>query len=334
MNPPAPAPAVASAATGHRHLWWIFLAAGAFMCGLYMFLAPFKGSGPVINGLGLYGVLGVVAGIRIYKPSARLAWWCFALGLLLFWLGDVYTYSYPKLFHADVPFPSIGDAIYLSVYPALMVGLLLLVRRRNQRADGPGVVDSVIMSLGLSLVSFIYLIAPYIHDATLTILPKLVSIGYPTGDLILLAAAIRLAVDAGKRRPAFYLLIASIVTLLTTDFIYGILTLDGTYTHQLWLDGGWIFFYLLWGAAALHPSMRELSDVAPEHESRLTTPRLGLLAGATLIAPALELPRIIPSHDWDRWCSCRPRSCCSAWLSEGWPASSASARRPPHASAL
>ena len=53
-----------------------------------------------------------------------------------------------------------------------------------------------------------------------------------------------------------------------TDFIYGILTLDGTYTHQLWLDGGWIFFYLLWGAAALHPSMRELSDVALRSGSR------------------------------------------------------------------
>jgi diguanylate cyclase (GGDEF)-like protein/PAS domain S-box-containing protein len=279
------------ARTKFPHLWWIYLSFGAVMCALYVFVAPLKGSGPVINGLGLYGVVGVVAGIRIYRPSARLAWWCFALGLLLFFLGDVYTYSYPKLFGADVPFPSPGDAIYLSVYPALMAGLLLLVRRRNQRADGPGVLDSVIMSLGLSLVSFIFLIAPYIHDGTLSLLPKLVSIGYPTGDLILLAAAIRLAVDAGKRRPSFYLLIASIVTLLATDFVYGILTLDGTYTHQLWLDAGWIFFYLLWGAAALHPSMRELSDVAPEREGRLTPLRLAMLAGATLIAPALEIVR-------------------------------------------
>ncbi|MGH2896588.1 MAG: PAS domain S-box protein, partial [Solirubrobacteraceae bacterium] len=145
----------------------------------------------------------------------------------------------------------------------------------------------------------IFLIAPYIHDGTMTLIPKLVSIAYPTGDLILLAAAIRLAVDAGKRRPSFYLLIGSIVTLLLTDFVYGILTLDGTYTHQLWLDAGWIFFYLLWGAAALHPSMTELADVETGRESRLTGVRLVLLAGATLIAPALELIRAIPSHNWD-----------------------------------
>ena len=237
-------------------------------------MPPLKGSGPVINLLGLYGVLGVVAGIRIHRPRARLAWWCFALGLALFWLGDIYTYSYPKLFGADVPFPSLGDAIYLAVYPALMIGLVVLVRRRNQRADGPGAVDALIMTLGLSLISGILLIAPYIHDRTLTLLPKLVSIGYPMGDIILLAAGIRLAVDAGKRRPAFYLLIASIVTLLATDFVYGLFTLHNAYTHQLWMDAGWIFFYLLWAAAALHPSMQELSEVEADRN-----------AAADLVAP-------------------------------------------------
>ena len=285
--------------TRSRHYWWLYLAAGAILCGLYVFVPPFRGSGPVINGLGLYGVIGVVGGIRIHRPAAATAWWFMAAGLLLFFLGDVYTYSYPKLFHADVPFPSPGDAMYIGVYPVLMIGIVLLVRRRNQRADGPGVIDSVIMSLGLSLVSFLFLIAPYIHDGTMSLIPKLVSIAYPTGDLILLAAVIRLAVDAGKRRPSFYLLTASIVTLLLTDFVYGILTLDGTYTHQLWLDAGWIFFYLLWGAAALHPSMVELSDVETARESRLTGLRLVLLAGATLIAPGLELIRTLPHHDWD-----------------------------------
>jgi diguanylate cyclase (GGDEF)-like protein/PAS domain S-box-containing protein len=282
-----------------RRLWWIYLLFGAIVCGLYVFVPPLKGSGPVINGLGLYGVLGIVAGIRMHRPGARLAWWCFALGLALFWLGDLYTYSYPKLFGADVPFPSLGDAIYLAVYPALMIGLVILVRRRNRRSDGPGATDAIIMTLGLSLVSGICLIAPYLHDPTLGLLPKLVSIGYPMGDIILLAGAVRLAVDAGQRRPSFYLLIASIVTLLSTDFVYGILTLHDAYNHQLWLDAGWIFFYLLWGAAALHPTMRNLSEVGVERSPRLSWVRLVMLAGASLTAPALELIKVIPTHNWD-----------------------------------
>ena len=287
------------AAFDRRRVWLTFLLFGALICALYVFVSPLKGSGPVINGLGLYGVVGIAAGIRIHRPQAGLAWWCFAAGLALFWLGDLYTYSYPKLFGADVPFPSAGDAIYLAVYPVLMLGLVVLVRRRNQRADGPAVVDSVIMTLGLSLVSGIVLIAPYIHDQTLTLLPKVVSISYPMGDILLLAAGIRLAVDAGKRRPAFYLLIGSIVTLLATDFVYGVLTLHNTYDHQLWLDAGWIFFYLLWGAAALHPSMQELSEVEAERQPRLTWLRLVLLAGATLTAPALEIVKVVPTRNWD-----------------------------------
>ena len=85
----------ATAGVPNRRLWWLYLLFGAVVCVLYVFVPPLKGSGPVINGLGLYGVVGVAAGIRIHRPQARLAWWCFALGLALFWLGDLYTYSYP-----------------------------------------------------------------------------------------------------------------------------------------------------------------------------------------------------------------------------------------------
>ncbi|MGP0049069.1 MAG: putative bifunctional diguanylate cyclase/phosphodiesterase [Solirubrobacteraceae bacterium] len=282
-----------------RHLWWMYLCGGTVATVLYVFVPPFKASGPVINLLGLSAVIAVVAGIRIYRPPARAAWWLFALGLTLFLIGDVYTYSYPRLFHAAVPFPSIGDAVYLTVYPVLMAGLLVLVARRNKRADGPGVIDALIMTLGLFLVSLVLLIDPYVHDRTMSLVPKLVSVGYPMGDIILLAATIRLAVDKGKRRPAFFLLMGSIVTLFTTDFIYGIVTLGNAYHHQLSLDVGWIFFYLLWGAAALHPSMHELADPASESKPRLTPLRLGLLAGATLIAPVLELFKAVPDHDSD-----------------------------------
>ncbi len=266
---------------------------------LYVFVPPLKGSGPVINVLGLSGVIAIVAGMRMHRPRARSAWWCFAAGLALFWAGDVYTYSYPKLTGADVPFPSAGDAMYIAVYPALMLGLLILVRRRNRRADGPGSSTRSIISLGLALVSATVLIAPYVHDHSLRLLPKLVSVAYPVGDIVLLAAGIRLAVDTGRRRPAFYLVIASIVTLLVTDFIYGILTLHNQYHHQLWLDVGWISFYLLWGAAALHPSMDSLSDAGVERAPRLTTGRLALLAAATLVAPVLEYINVRTRHDPD-----------------------------------
>ncbi len=117
--------------------------------------------------------------------------------------------------------------------------------------------------------------------------------------MLLLAAAVSLAMDTGRRRPAFYLLSASILALLVTDFVYGLMLLHGTYDHQLSLDIGWIGFYLLWGAAALHPSMRELDEPSPDAEAKLTPFRLALLAGASLIAPTMELIDAIRERDTD-----------------------------------
>jgi diguanylate cyclase (GGDEF)-like protein/PAS domain S-box-containing protein len=275
-----------------------FCALGAF---LYLLVPPLKGNAGFFNFLGLTSVIAVVTGIRRNKPSYSLPWWLFVVGLSLYWMGDVYTYSYPKyILHHEVPFPSIGDAIYLTVYVALMLGLMLLVRRRNPQRDRNTLIDAAILTLGLSLLSWVLLIAPYIHDNTLGLLPKLVSVAYPVGDIILLAAAIRLLLDSGRRRPSFYLLSASIVSLLVTDFVYGVMTLDNAFHHQLLLDFGWFSYQALWGASALHPSMIALQEPGPrDREAKLTPLRLGLLTGASLIAPICILLKEARRGDLD-----------------------------------
>jgi len=280
--------------------WQAYLAFGALGTFLYMAVDPFKGSGLLINTLGLSSWIAVIVGIRRNKPTYALPWWLFAVGLCLYWMGDVYTYSYPQyILHHEVPFPSVGDAIYLTVYPALMVGLLMLVRRRNPQRSRNTLIDAAILTLGLSLLSWVLLITPYLHDATLGLLPKLVSVAYPIGDILLLAAVIRLVLDSGPRRPAFYLLSASVVALLATDFVYGIMTLDNSFHHQLLLDLGWISYLLLWGAAALHPSMVDLQKPIADREAKLTHVRLALLTGASLIAPVCILLKELHRGDFD-----------------------------------
>ena len=90
-------------------------------------------------------------------------------------------------------------------------------------------------------------------------------------------------------QPAFYLLVGSIVSLLVTDFVYGLMLLNGTYNHQLGLDVGWMRYYLLWGAAALHPSMRTLEEPAPETERRSRRRGWRCSTVASLIAPGVQM---------------------------------------------
>ena len=279
--------------------WAVYLALGAVLCALYVAVPPLKGSGPLMNLIGLSPVVAILVGVRWHRPASKLPWLLLAAGSALFWLGDLYTYSYPHLLGADVPFPSPGDALYVAMYPVMMAGLLLLVRRRNAGSDRSGLIDGLILTVGLSLPAWIALMAPYLHMDDLSLLGKGVSVAYPVGDVILVGAVVRLALDAGLREPAFHLLTGSIVLLLFTDFTYGLLTLHGLYDHQLWLDAGWIGSYLLWGAAGLHPSMARLDQPVPGREVVLTRFRLGLLTCASLVAPVIGIVHDLRTGDLD-----------------------------------
>ena len=81
-------------------------------------MPPFAGSGPVMNLLGLSPVVAIVVGVAAAPPAVDAArGGASPSGSLLFWLGDLYTYSYPRLFGADVPFPSLGDGAYVARLP-------------------------------------------------------------------------------------------------------------------------------------------------------------------------------------------------------------------------
>ena len=70
-------------------------------------------------------------------------------------------------------------------------------------------------------------------------------------------------------------------------------------------------YYLLWGAAALHPSMRTLSEPAWPLRPRLTHRRLALLCLACLIAPSV---RFAANLDHPDIAAVRSRpACCSCW---------------------
>jgi diguanylate cyclase (GGDEF)-like protein/PAS domain S-box-containing protein len=267
--------------------WFWYLVGITVLTALYVFVPPFKGYAALINLIGLASPAAIAAGIWMHKPKAMLAWLLILFGQALYVAGDFYTYSYPDLFGGHVGFPSAGDAMYLLVYPLLVAGLLLLVRRRNPKGDKAAVIDSLILTVGFALLSWVFLIAPNVHLSGLDWLAKGVSVAYPVGDVLLLAAAIRLAVNVGRRVPAFYLLVASLVCLLATDCAYNYALLKGTYNHQLVYDIGWIAYLALWGAAALHPSMRTLEQPVDAY-TRLTRTRIALLTLACLIAPSIR----------------------------------------------
>jgi signal transduction histidine kinase len=105
--------------------------------------------------------------------------------------------------------------------------------------------------------------------------------------LVALSVAVRLAFSAGNKSRSPYLTVLAIGVLFATDATYGWLQLHGGYLNGGLLDGGWIAFYLLLDAAALHPSMAVSAGEAVR--TRLTRVRLVVLALATFVAPVTGL---------------------------------------------
>ncbi len=261
----------------------------------------------MFNLIGLASPILIFVAVRVHKPEKPMPWYLLAIGQFLFIAGDVVSYNYERFSAAlpnvfwldyefnpagDVPFPGIADALYLAVYPCLIAGLLLLIRARNPERDTASLLDSMMVSIGVGAVSWVLLIAPYIHFDDLDLKIKLTAMAYPMMDLILAVVAIRLVVGAGRKPVAFYFMLTAIASLFVTDAVYawfGLYTESGYQPGSGLLEGGWMAFYVLIGMSALHPSMRELTEPVPEWDDRLTFGRLALLTSAALAPPVVRM---------------------------------------------
>ncbi|MFF8939366.1 aminotransferase class I/II-fold pyridoxal phosphate-dependent enzyme [Streptomyces paradoxus] len=242
--------------------------------------------------MGLAGVAAILIGTRLYRPAHPWPWWVLAAGLLVFIAGGTYYFVTEQYLGASDPFPSPADACYLAMYPLFAIGLLGLVRHRWADRDLPSLLDALIVTAGLALPVWVYLVQPLTVLQGLTWQQRAISIAYPLGDIVVLALLVRLLtpspVDGSNR--AVRLLVVGTVALLVTDIAYGILRLNDVWQTGSLLDLGWVVFSTAWGLAALQPSMVELTASVPQRESLLPPPRrLVMLAVATLIAPGILL---------------------------------------------
>jgi len=258
----------------------VYLTVGSIALVCFLTVEPFVGSTWLFTSVGLSTAIAIATGVIWHRPRPVLPWVLFIVAQVLFITGDFLYYTY------DLSFPSMADGLYIAYYPLQAAGFLLLIRSRTPGKDWASLLDALIIAVGFGLLSWIYLIEPYTRHSDEGQLSRFVSMAYPAMDVLLLAVAARLLIGNGARSPAFYLLAASILCLILSDVVYGAIELDGSYTAGSWLEVGWMSTYVLWGAAALHPSMRELSAPAPVAGVSLGGKRLLMLAGATLIAPA------------------------------------------------
>ncbi|MDP9304552.1 MAG: HAMP domain-containing histidine kinase [Actinomycetota bacterium] len=263
----------------------VYLVAGLAATGLY-FMLPWNSPAQWL----LYDLIGagsaaaVVVGTRRHRPALSAAWYLFAAGLMAFAVGDFLFNFYARIWHRDLPIPSVADVFYLAGYPLLAVGLVLLMLRMLPKGRREGLIDAALLTVAFGICHWIFVMHPLVTGSSDWV-GQLVTLSYPATDVLLLAALVFLALTPARRTVSYRYLTASIVLLLVADEVYSIS--PGIVAGTSWLDAGWLLSYVLWGTAALSPSMRDLSEPRRPAGPSLSSVRLLVLWIAVATVPVI-----------------------------------------------
>ncbi|WP_045748378.1 sensor domain-containing diguanylate cyclase [Actinoplanes rectilineatus] len=244
----------------------------------------------VVLGVAAYcTALGAVAvGVRRHRPSARLPWLLVAGGLFGN-LGGASTFYVYAVLGIAPPGPGPQDVFFLPAYPLFAAALVLWRVRRGGR-DTVAAVDVTIVIAVVGTLAWLTLIMPSSSAPGLSTGQVLIATLYPCGDLLIIAAALRILLSAERPPPALWLIVAGVTSFLITDVGFAVNTVYlGAQPELIVLFSTFNYpAFGLIGAAALHPSMATLDQPAAARSDGQTRARLLLLATALFLAPVAQ----------------------------------------------
>src|SRR5215204_4387285 len=201
------------------------------------------------------------------------------LGILSWVLGQaIFTY-YEWVLDQPPPLPSIADVGYLSVYPFLLLGILLLPARPIPVASRTRIaLDGLVIMTAAVTFSWYFILGPVMQQGSETTLSKAVSSAYPLADIVLIACLIILASRPGEHTllPTVSLLALGLTLIVIADSNFAYWSLLDAYATGTLPDVGWSLGYMLVAlgafAAQLAPSEEATTPDEPSDAPRAASP--------------------------------------------------------------
>ena len=214
----------------------------------------------------------ILAGTIAHRPARRAPWMLLAAANLAALPGD--------------------DAGFVSVlkFPLILAALLIFIRCRASGRDLRESADALIPAIGLALLAWFLIVTPDSPYPALTWQLRLLAVSYLGGDLLVVVALARLLAPGTLRGLSAALLTLGTIGRVASDAAYVACDVVGHASSRpagTALDAGWLACYFAWGAAALHPSMTELTKPVEQRELNVSTPAASIvvLRVASLAAP-------------------------------------------------
>lgn len=196
----------------------------------------------------------------------RAAWTLIGLGLLAWSAGETW-YTTVLWDDPSPPLPSPADVGFQLLPPLLLVGLVMLLRRRVRDIPQALWVDGLIAGLAISALSAAVIFEQLLQHRDGDPLAVAVALSYQVGDMVLLAViAAALAAMAWRVDRRWALLLGGVLSFWIADSLYSVTAVAGEYESGGWFDVGWWAGLLAVGAAAWQPRSAALK---PEPDATL-----------------------------------------------------------------
>lgn len=279
-------------------LWRLYLLGGLAATGGYLFLPVGVPRDAVYEAVCLSGSLAILVAVRLHRPSRPGPWWCLAAGLITWSCGDV-VHGLTQDERGVSPFPGPAEVFYLGAYVLIAAAFVLLLRGRQRGRDRESLLDSSIFTVGFGLVAWVVLVVPAV-TADVSTAARVLGLAFPLADVLLFGLLARLLTAPGGRTPAFRMLVGGGALLFAADITFALLSLSQS-NNRGPVDLLFLSSEVLWGAAALHPSMRSLSEPLPEVPTVFTRRRLWALTAAGLTSPLTLAVQLLLGVALDTW---------------------------------
>jgi diguanylate cyclase (GGDEF)-like protein/PAS domain S-box-containing protein len=237
-------------------------------------------------------VAAINAGVRRYGPAQVGPWHLLSGAVVLSALGTAAFTAPPSVTRHLSWLPDAGSWIVLGVYPMLALVLLLFVHYRTGGGrDRGGALDALTVTTAVTLLAWTFAIGPYARGMDVTVGDQWTAVAFPVGDLLCVAAVIRLLTTSRRRSIAALLLAAGVLAMIIADIGANLAMVRGDVGFLAAFDR--VPLYLAVALAALHPSMRVLTRPASAPPTDLGRVRLAVLAVASLIGPVVLVLQFI-----------------------------------------
>jgi diguanylate cyclase (GGDEF)-like protein len=211
----------------------------------------------------------VLRAVRV--PQRRGAWILLAAGLSLYGAGNIVWAVFYD--HLEAPaIPSISDGLWLALYPASYVGLVLLARDKGRAVPAGVWLDGIIAGLGFAALGAAVVFGPVLASTVGSPAAVATNLAYPIADLLLAALVLGLLALRGWRLDRMWALLGAGFTLLyVADSIYLLRVADGAVQVSLLPNIFYLGGVVALAFAAWQPQ-RDADDLRIERWSVLIVP--------------------------------------------------------------